>query len=135
MRPEVKSLIRYREHLVIATMSPGVRRPEWAVGGVFVAGIETARETSIVCAADNVPLDVPTYGPYVAYEVGTRLDPSQPGLLSELADAPGRAGISLMPFATYDRGWLLVQRADTPVVEKLWLQNGFTIVEEEKPSS
>ena len=130
----MSSLIRYREPLVIATMPPGTTRPSWALGGTFVAGIETARETSIVCSAGSVPLEVPTYGPYVAYEVGTSLDPSQPGLLRRLSDAPGRAGISLMPFATFDRGWLLVQRADTAAVEKLWRQDGFTIVEEEGPS-
>ena len=131
MKPEVKSLIRYREPLVIATMPPGSKRPEWAVGGVFVAAIETARETAIVCTASTVPLDVPTYGPYTAYELATHLDPSYPGLLSELADAPGRAGISLMPFATYDRGWVLIQRADAATVEKLWQQSGFTIREQE----
>ena len=127
----MRSLIRYREPLVIATMPPGVTRPPWALGGTFVAGIETARETSIVCSASSVPLEVPTYGPYVAYEIGASLDPSQPGLLRRLSEAPGRAGISLMPFATFDRGWLLVQRADAGVVEKLWRQSGFAIVEEE----
>jgi hypothetical protein len=128
---ETTSLIRYREPLVIATMPPGASRPEWATGGTFVAGIETARETAIVCAASTVPLEVPSYGPYTGYELGTQVDPSRPGLLSELSDAPGRAGISLMPFATYDRGWVLVQRADVAVVEKLWRQSGFTILEQE----
>jgi hypothetical protein len=59
--------------------------------------------------------------------MGTRLDPSQPGLLSELAAGPSRVGISLMPFATYDRGWVLVQRADAATAEKVWQQSGFTI--------
>jgi hypothetical protein len=132
VKPEVKTLIRYREPLVMATMPPGTARPEWAVGGVFVAGIETSRETSIVCTAQSIPVDVPTYGPYTAYEVGTHLDPSQPGLLSELAAGPARVGISLMPFATYDRGWVLVQRADAATVEKVWRQAGFTIHDQEE---
>jgi hypothetical protein len=132
VKREVKSLIRYREPLAITTMPPGVARPEWAVGGAFVAGIETSRETSIVCRAQSVPLDVPTYGPYTGYEVGTHLDPSQPGLISERAVGPARLGISLMPFATYDRGWVLVQRADAPTVEKVWRQAGFTIHDQEE---
>ena len=132
MKPEVKTLIRYREPLVIATMPAGTPRPEWAAGGVFVAGIETSRETSIVCPAHSVPLEVPTYGPYTAYEVGAHLDPSQPGLLAELAVGPGRLGISLMPFATYDRGWVLVQRADAATAEKLWRQSDFTILDHEE---
>ena len=132
MKPEIKTLIRYREPLAIATMPPGIKRPDWVRGGVFVAAIETSRETSIVCSAQNVPLDVPTHGPFTAYEVGTHLDPSQPGLLSELAAGPSRVGISLMPFATYDRGWVLVQRADVPTVEKLWRQSGFTIHDDEE---
>jgi hypothetical protein len=132
VKQQVKSLIRYREPLAIATVPPGVPRPEWAVGGVFVAGIETSRETSIVCRAQGVPIDVPTYGPYTAYEVGAHIDPSQPGLLSDLAAGPARVGISLMPFATYDRGWVLVQRADAATVEKLWRQAGFTIHDQEE---
>jgi hypothetical protein len=134
VKPEVKSLIRYRQPLVIATMPPGTKRPEWAVGGTFVAAIETSRETSIVCTAQSVPVDVPTHGPYTAYEMGTRLDPSQPGLLSELAAGPSRLGISLMPFATYDRGWVLVQRADAATAERVWLQSGFTIHDQEEAS-
>ena len=134
MSGDVRSLIRYREPLVIATMPPGAPRPEWAVGDIFVAGIETARETSIVCQARSVPLNVPTYGPYTAYEMGTHVDPSHPGLLRDLAEGPSRAGISLMPFATFDRGWVLVQRADTAAAEKLWRQAGFTIHDQEESS-
>jgi hypothetical protein len=37
-----------------------------------------------------------------------------------------------MPFATYDRGWVLVQRADAPTVEKVWRQAGFTIHDQEE---
>ena len=97
---DVRSLIRHSEPLVIATMPAGTPRPAWAVGDIFVAGIETAREVSIVCRAQAVPLEVPTYGPYTAYELGAHIDPSHPGLLTALADGPGRHGISLMPFAT-----------------------------------
>jgi hypothetical protein len=132
VKPEIKSLIRYREPLVIATLPPGTSRPEWAVGGTFVAGIETSREVSIVCTAHSVPIDVPTHGPFTAYEIGTALDPSQPGLLSQLAAGPTRIGISLMPFTTYDRGWVLVQRADAATVERAWRQSGFTIEDQEE---
>lgn len=132
MKAAVKSLIRYREPLVIATMPPRTERPEWAVGSTFFAGIETARETTIVCTARTVPLEVSTYGPYTAYELGSSVDPSRPGLLTELAAGPSRVGISLMPFATYDRGWVLVQRADAATVEKVWRQSGFTIHDQEE---
>lgn len=132
MTVDVKTLIRTREPLVIATLPPGASRPPWAVGETFVAGIETKRETSIVCTAATVPLEVPTYGPYTAYELGTSVDPSLPGVLVALASGPARAGISLMPFATFDRGWVLVARADVATAEKLWIADGFTIVDQEE---
>ena len=60
-------------------------------------------------------------------ELSHDLDPSEPGLLSLLGTVPGGVGISLLPYTAFDRGWLLVQRADADRVQTLWEQPGFTI--------
>ena len=38
------------------------------------------------------------------------------------------------PFTAFDRGWLLVQRADADKVQTLWEQEGFTLTHPEEDS-
>lgn len=115
-------VIRHPTPLAIATLPPDAPFPDWAGSGAFSAVIRTTRETVVVCHTEGVPVHVPSHGPYTGYELARHIDPSQPGLLTRLSEAPGRVGISLMPFATFDRGWILVARADARTCEQLWRQ-------------
>ena len=125
-------LIRYAESLAIATLPPDAPEPDWAVGSTFMALIRTPRELVVVCRAAGVPGDVDVHAPYVGFELdGTRV-PSEPRLLTRLAERPGAEGISLIPFTTFGRGWLLVQRADADRVQTLWQQAGFTVTTPEE---
>jgi hypothetical protein len=120
-------LIRYAESLAIATLPADAPAPDWAVGHTFMALIRTARELVVVCRAAGVPGDVDAHAPYVGFEVDGSTVPSEPGLLTRLSERPGAEGISLIPFTTFGRGWLLVQRADADRVQTLWEQAGFTV--------
>jgi len=50
-----------------------------------------------------------------------------------LGTGPAEAGMSLLPYTAFDRGWLLIQRADADCVQTLWEQAGFTITTEDRP--
>lgn len=128
------AMVRHQEPLSIATLEVGATEPEWAVGEDFLALIRTPRETVVVCRTDMVPADVQAHGPYTAYEVARHLDPSHPGILKALSRGPARAGISLMPFATFDRGWVLVARADAKAVEDAWAKDGIPVTTEGAPA-
>ena len=125
--PEGLGMIRHQQSLSIATIEPDADEPEWAFGETFLATIHTARETVVVCRTDQVPSYVQAHGPYTAYEVSHHLDPSHPGILKALSRAPARAGISLMPFSTFDRGWILVARADSRALEDAWEKDGIPV--------
>ena len=121
------SLIRHGQSLAMATLPPGSAVPDWAEGGIFLATIRTSRGTVVVCRAATVPLDVESHGPFTAFELAHDIDPSEPGLLSRLGTEPGQVGISLLPYTAFDRGWLLVQRADADRVQTIWERAGVTI--------
>ncbi|MEJ7795512.1 MAG: hypothetical protein WKF50_08165 [Nocardioides sp.] len=128
------SLIRHTQSLAMVMLPAGATVPDWAEDGLFLATIRTSRGTVVVCRAAAVPLDVESHGPFTAFELSHDLDPSEPGLLSLLGTVPGRVGISLLPYTAFDRGWLLVQRADADRVQTLWEQSGITITTpEDKP--
>lgn len=116
----------------MATLPPGAPSPDWGENGLFVATIRTSRGTLVVCRASSVPPEVDAHGPFTAFELAHDLDPSEPGLLSMLGTGPGQVGISLLPYTTFDRGWLLVHRADADRVQALWEQEGFTITTAEE---
>ena len=111
----------------MATLPPGSPAPDWAEGELFLATIRTSRGTILVCRASSVPPEIDAHGPFTAFELAHDLDPSEPGLLALLGTSPGRLGISLLPYTTFDRGWLLVHRADANRVQDLWRQEGITI--------
>jgi len=121
------TLLRHTEALAMATLPADAPEPAWAGGETFVAAIRTTRELVVVCRAAAVPADVDSHGPFTAFELAHDLDPSEPGLLPLLGGSPSRAGISLLPFTTFDRGWLLVHRADAARVQALWKQDGLTV--------
>ena len=111
----------------MAMLPPDVPAPDWAGDGLFLATIRTARGLVVVCRAASVPHDVDSHGPFTAFELARDLDPSEPGLLSLLGTGPARVGISLLPYTAFDRGWLLVHRADANRVQALWEGEGFII--------
>lgn len=126
------TLVRHPESLAIATLPPDAPEPEWLSGNTFVATIRTARELVVVSRATTVPEDVTTHGPFIAFELARDLEPSEPGPLAMLAAAPNRAGISVLPYTTFDRGWLLVHRADASRLQALWEADGLTVITPEE---
>lgn len=121
------TLIRHSESLGIATLPAGTPEPAWAVGEVLTAIIRTERDVVVVCRAAGIPGDVDVHGPYVAFQIEDVNVVSEPGLLSRLAQRPGVEDIALIPFTTFDSGWLLVTRADADRVQTLWELSGFTV--------
>ena len=85
--------------------------PSWA-GGAFVSITRTSTELSIVCDEIDVPDGVMAARGYRALEVMGPIPLEVVGVMATLAGTLARAGISLVPIATYDTDYVLVQERD-----------------------
>jgi hypothetical protein len=82
--------------------------PAWVPHEPFVSITRTASELSIVCAARAVPAGIVAATGWRCLEVQGPLPFSTTGVIADLARVLARAGVSLLPVATYDTDYLLV---------------------------
>ena len=87
--------------------------PDWANQGNFCSITRTPHELSIVTSFAAVPADAQrTSGPWTAFMVHGPLDFTLKGILSKIAVALARAGVSIFAISTYDTDYVLVPSAD-----------------------
>jgi len=87
--------------------------PEWAMQGAFSSITRTPHELSIVTSIAAVPADAQrTSGPWTAFMVHGPLDFALTGILSRIATALARAGVSIFAISTYDTDYVLVPSED-----------------------
>ena len=77
-------LTRYPETLAVVRLGPGAEVPAWAESSSIFSVTATATETSVVCAARNVPTKSVHQRPFTAFEVEGPLDFALTGVLAEL---------------------------------------------------
>ncbi len=82
--------------------------PEWAWRGEFVSVTRSRGELSIVCAAGAVPPDVKAERGWRALVVTTEMDFSVTGVAAAVTTPLAQAGVSVLPIATYDTDYFLV---------------------------
>lgn len=82
--------------------------PEWAWRGEFVSVTRSRGEMSIVCAAGAVPAGVKAERGWRALVVTTEMDFSVTGVAAALTTPLAQAGVSVLPIATYDTDYFLV---------------------------
>ena len=120
-------LSRYPETLAVLRLGPGAEVPAWAESSSIFSVTATATETSVICAARNVPKKSVHQRPFTAFEVEGPLDFALTGVLVELLTPLAEAGISVFTLSTYDTDWLLVPGDDADRAAEVWAEAGHEV--------
>jgi hypothetical protein len=120
-------LSRYPETLAVVRLGPGAEVPAWAESSSIFSVTATATETSVVCAARNVPTTSIHQRPFTAFEVEGPLDFTLTGILGELLAPLAAAGISVFTLSTFDTDWILVPGDDADRAEEEWRRFGHEV--------
>jgi hypothetical protein len=121
------TLSRYPETLAVVKLGPGAEVPAWAESSSIFSVTATATETSVVCAARNVPKKSVHQRPFTAFEVQGPLDFALTGVLALLLAPLAEAEISVFTLSTFDTDWLLVPGDDADRAEEAWRRAGHTV--------
>lgn len=117
----------YPETLAVVRLGPGAEVPRWAESSSIFSVTATARETSVVCAARNVPTKSVAHKPCTAFAVEGPRDLTQTGALLELLTPLAADDISVLGIATHDTDWLLVPTGDAERAVEAWRRAGHEV--------
>lgn len=121
-------LARFPETLAIVRLGPGSAIPAWAESSSVFQVTATATETTVLCAARNVPTKARSVRPLTAFQVlGERTALEAALLLPDLLAPLAEEDVAGVPVTTYDAVWVLVpgDRADT--AEEAWRRRGHAV--------
>jgi hypothetical protein len=93
--------------LAVCRLPSGSPVPTWASGN-FIAVVQTAHETSIVCDKEVVPVDVQCQPGWAALMVVGPLDFALTGVLAAIAVPLADAGVSIFAVSTFDTDYILI---------------------------
>lgn len=125
------TLIVHPGRLAVCRLPVGAAVPDWvsATDGPIASLTRTAAETSIVCAADDVPEHITHEGPFTALAVAGPLDFALTGVLSELLTPLAEAGMSVFTISTFDTDWILVPADRTGAAIEALRRRGHIVTE------
>lgn len=121
------TLARYPETLAVVRLGPGSDIPPWAESSSLFSVTATATETSVVCAARNVPTKARHQKPFTAFEVAGPLDFALTGVLAALLAPLADEGISVFTVSTFDTDWILVPADRADDASEAWRRRGHTV--------
>jgi uncharacterized protein len=119
---------QFPEKIAVVQLGPGAEVPDWAESSSLFSITATALETSLVCAARNVPKKAKQAGPFTAFAVQGPLDFSTVGVLASLLQPLADAEISVLTISTFDTDWLLVPVGDADRAAEAWRTAGHEVV-------
>jgi hypothetical protein len=128
MSEHVFTIEQYPEQLAVVRLGPGAPVPGWAESSSIFSVTATAAETSVICAARNVPTKAKHQRSFTAFAVVGPLDFALTGVLVELLTPLSEAGISVFPISTYDTDWILVPKQDADRAAQEWRRRGHDVV-------
>ena len=126
--PRSYRLEQFPEKIAVVQLGPGAEVPDWAESSSLFSITATALETSLVCAARNVPKKAKQAGPFTAFAVQGPLDFSMVGVLATLLQPLADAEISVLTISTFDTDWLLVPVNDAERAGEVWRTAGHEVV-------
>ncbi|MBW6456636.1 MAG: ACT domain-containing protein [Trueperaceae bacterium] len=97
--------------LAVCRLPAGAASPPWLAGEPFASVTRTPEETSIVCRAEIVPLNVRVETGWRALRVAGPLDFALTGILLSLLEPLAAAGVSAFALSTFDTDVVLVREA------------------------
>lgn len=125
------TLAQYPETLAVVRFGPGTDVPGWAESSSLFGVLATAVETSVVCAARNVPGKARARRPLVGFALVPSDAEDAPALgasvLVELLAPLAEAGHKVEVFSTHDTVWLLVHKNDAEQVAEEWRRRGVRV--------
>ena len=121
------ALDQHPEHLAVVRLGPGSEIPAWAGAASLFSITATAAETSLVCAAHDVPARAKSHGPFTAFAVQGPLDFGLTGVLVALLVPLAAEEISVFTISTYDTDWLLVRVDDAERAAEAWRREGHEV--------
>lgn len=124
------TLGRYPETIAVVRFGPGTDLPRWAESSSLFTVTATATETTVICAARDVPAKSRSRKPLTGFalqpgEQGPR--GNQAGVLVEVLSPLAEAGVPVEVVTTYDTFWVLVpvEKADEAAEE--WRRRGHSV--------
>ena len=126
--PRTFRLEEFPERIAVVQLGPGAEVPDWAESSSLFSITATALETSLVCAARNVPKKAKRAGPFTAFAVQGPLDFSLTGVLATLLQPIADAEISVFTISTFDTDWMLVPVDDAERAAEAWRAAGHEVV-------
>jgi uncharacterized protein len=121
------TLAQYPETLAVLRLGPGAEVPAWAESSSIFSVTATATETSVVCAARNVPKKARHQRPFTGFAVEGTLDFALTGVLVELLTPLAEEGISVFALSTFDTDWLLVPADRAADAAGAWRRRGHEV--------
>ena len=118
---------QFPEKIAVVQLGPGAEVPAWAESSSLFSITATALETSLVCAARNVPKKAKQAGPFTAFAVQGPLDFALTGVLATLLQPIAAAEISVFTISTFDTDWVLVHAAKADAAEAALVGAGHTV--------
>jgi hypothetical protein len=93
----------------IVRLAPEAAIPEWAMRGDFFTITRTAEEFSIVCAAENLPANVPSPHQWQCLKLEGPFPFSLTGVLLSFIEPLSSSGVPIFAISTYDTDYVLIQ--------------------------
>ncbi len=106
------AFIILRETFAICRLDKDAPIPDWAFQGGLFSITRTKDELSIVCPQINVPKGILCNQGWSCLKIKGPLDLSLTGIISSIAAALEREGISLFSISTYDTDYVMVKEKD-----------------------
>ena len=118
---------QFPEQVAVVRLGPGAPIPNWAESSSIFSVTATATETSLVCAARNVPTKARHERSFTAFAVKGPLEFDQVGVLVALLTPLAEAGISVFTLSTFDTDWVLVRKPQAEAAAQAWRGQGHTV--------
>jgi uncharacterized protein len=100
---------RLKGPYAIVKLAADVAVPEWAARGEFSSVTRTAEELSIVCPADNLPIEVNSPLHWICWKLVGPFPFSETGVLLSFIEPLSSSGVPIFAISTYDTDYVLVQ--------------------------
>lgn len=124
------TLGEYPEGIAVVRFGPGTDIPSWAESSSVFAVIATGTETTVLCAARNVPAKARSRKPLIGFALEPGDDGPQgksTGVLVTLLTPLAEAGIAVDVVTTYDTLWILVAKDEAKAAADALRRRGHTV--------